>query len=88
VLAFVVRGLKEFGEPARKALIIGEAVPELRADLRRLLSHPPLRVDERLVSRRVAVAHQPAGAFSRHGHLRCAGNALVLVVYLPEKMKA
>jgi MFS family permease len=29
--AFVVRGLKEFGEPARKALIIGEAVPELRA---------------------------------------------------------
>ena len=31
VLAFVVRGLKEFGEPARKALIIGEAAPELRA---------------------------------------------------------
>ena len=30
-LAFVVRGFKEFGEPARKALIIGEAVPELRA---------------------------------------------------------
>ena len=30
-LAFVVRGLKEFGEPARKALIIGEAVPEFRA---------------------------------------------------------
>jgi MFS family permease len=30
-LAFVVRGLKEFGEPARKALMIGEAVPELRA---------------------------------------------------------
>lgn len=30
-LAFAVRGLKEFGEPARKALIIGEAVPELRA---------------------------------------------------------
>ena len=30
-LAFVVRGLKEFGEPARKALIIGEAVPLLRA---------------------------------------------------------
>lgn len=29
--AFVVRGLKEFGEPARKALIIGEALPELRA---------------------------------------------------------
>lgn len=29
--AFVIRGLKEFGEPARKALIIGEAVPELRA---------------------------------------------------------
>ena len=29
-LAFVVRGLKEFGEPARKALIIGEAVPEIR----------------------------------------------------------
>ncbi len=29
--AFVVRGLKEFGEPARKALIIGEAKPELRA---------------------------------------------------------
>ena len=30
-LAFVVRGLKEFGEPARTALIIGEAKPELRA---------------------------------------------------------
>ena len=30
-LAFVVRGLKEFGEPARKALIIGEASPEWRA---------------------------------------------------------
>lgn len=30
-LAFVVRGLKEFGEPARKALIIGEATPQLRA---------------------------------------------------------
>jgi len=29
--AFVIRGLKEFGEPARKALIIGEASPELRA---------------------------------------------------------
>ena len=31
VPAFIVRGLKEFGEPARKALIIGEAPPELRA---------------------------------------------------------
>ncbi len=30
-LAFVLRGLKEFGEPARKAMIIGEARPELRA---------------------------------------------------------
>jgi MFS family permease len=30
-VAFIVRGLKEFGEPARKALIIGEATPELRA---------------------------------------------------------
>jgi MFS family permease len=30
-VAFVVRGLKEFGEPARKALIIAEARPELRA---------------------------------------------------------
>jgi MFS family permease len=30
-LAFAVRGLKEFGEPARKALIIGEASLELRA---------------------------------------------------------
>src|SRR5215475_13041209 len=30
-LAFVIRGLKEFGEPARKALIIGEARPEFRA---------------------------------------------------------
>src|SRR4051812_23996328 len=29
--AFVVRGLKEFGEPARKALIIAQASPELRA---------------------------------------------------------
>lgn len=29
-VAFVVRGLKEFGEPARKAMIIGEAVAEWR----------------------------------------------------------
>jgi MFS family permease len=29
--AFVVRGLKEFGEPARKALIIAQALPEHRA---------------------------------------------------------
>jgi MFS family permease len=31
VVAFIIRGLKEFGEPARKALIIDEAKPELRA---------------------------------------------------------
>ncbi|MBI1177807.1 MFS transporter [bacterium] len=31
VFAFVVRGLKEFGEPARKALIIAQAAPNLRA---------------------------------------------------------
>jgi MFS family permease len=30
VVAFIVRGLKEFGEPARKALIIGQAEPALR----------------------------------------------------------
>jgi MFS family permease len=30
-VAFAVRGLKEFGEPARKALIIGEARPEVRS---------------------------------------------------------
>ena len=30
-VAFVVRGLKEFGEPARKALIIAQAPPERRA---------------------------------------------------------
>lgn len=30
-IAFVVRGLKEFGEPARKALIIAQAQPEQRA---------------------------------------------------------
>ena len=30
-VAFAVRGLKEFGEPARKALIIGEATPALRS---------------------------------------------------------
>jgi len=30
-VAFVIRGLKEFGEPARKALIIAHASPELRA---------------------------------------------------------
>ncbi len=29
--AFVIRGLKEFGEPARKALIIAQAAPEFRA---------------------------------------------------------
>ncbi len=31
VVAFVVRGLKEFGEPARKALIIDQAEPALRS---------------------------------------------------------
>jgi len=30
-LAFIVRGMKEFGEPARKALIMGEAVLAVRA---------------------------------------------------------
>jgi len=30
-VAFAVRGLKEFGEPARKALIIAQARPELRS---------------------------------------------------------
>jgi MFS family permease len=30
-VAFAVRGLKEFGEPARKALIIAQARPEVRA---------------------------------------------------------
>ena len=30
-VAFVIRGLKEFGEPARKALIIAQAAPGLRA---------------------------------------------------------
>jgi MFS family permease len=30
-LAFVIRGLKEFGEPARKALIIAQASPEIRS---------------------------------------------------------
>jgi len=30
-VAFLIRGLKEFGEPARKALIISEANPALRA---------------------------------------------------------
>ncbi len=30
-VAFAVRGLKEFGEPARKALIIGQALPALRS---------------------------------------------------------
>src|SRR5262249_16882073 len=30
-VAFAIRGLKEFGEPARKALIIAQAPPEMRA---------------------------------------------------------
>ena len=30
-VAFAVRGLKEFGEPARKALIMGEAAPQFRS---------------------------------------------------------
>jgi MFS family permease len=30
-IAFAIRGLKEFGEPARKAMIIREATPELRS---------------------------------------------------------
>lgn len=31
VVAFIVRGFKEFGEPARKALIIAQARPDIRA---------------------------------------------------------
>jgi MFS family permease len=31
VMAFIIRGLKEFGEPARKALIIAQAQPEIRS---------------------------------------------------------
>src|SRR5207253_6549751 len=30
-VAFAIRGLKEFGEPARKALILAQAQPELRS---------------------------------------------------------
>ena len=48
-----------------------------------MLSHPQLRGDERLVSRRVAVERESAGEFPRRGHLRRAGNGLILVVYLP-----
>jgi MFS family permease len=33
VIAFLIRGLKEFGDPARKALIIGYAPPALRGRL-------------------------------------------------------
>ena len=84
-LAFVVRGLKEFGEPARKALIIGEAAPELRA---RTYGAYYLIRDCTVTSGSFLGAwlwqYQPAGEFHRRGHLRRAGNRLVLVVYLPE----
>jgi len=30
-VAFAIRGLKEFGEPSRKAMIIGEAAPQIRS---------------------------------------------------------
>src|SRR5205814_6951875 len=33
IVAFVVRGLKEFGDPARKALIIGYCAPERRGQM-------------------------------------------------------
>ena len=85
-LAFVVRGLKEFGEPARKALIIGEAAPELRA---RTYGAYYLIRDCTVTTGSFLGAwlwqHQPAGEFHRRGHLRRAGNDLVLVVYLPEE---
>ncbi len=84
-LAFVVRGLKEFGEPARKALIIGEAAPELRA---RTYGAYYLIRDCTVTSGSFLGAwlwySQSAGEFHRRGHLRRAGNGLVLVVYLPE----
>jgi MFS family permease len=56
-----------------------------RPDLRRVLSHPRLHRDERLFSRRVALVYQPACQLHWRGRLRGDGNALVLVVYLPEE---
>ena len=84
-LAFVVRGLKEFGEPARKALIIGEAAPELRA---RTYGAYYLIRDCTVTSGSFLGAwlwYVSPRAISWRGHLRRAGNALVLVVYLPEE---
>jgi MFS family permease len=83
-VAFVVRGLKEFGEPARKALIIAQAPPELRARtygayylIRDCVGH------HRLVPRRVAMEHEPAGEFHWRGSVRRIRHGLVLVVCGP-----
>ena len=61
-LAFAVRGLKEFGEPARKALIIAYAPPALQSKAYGgLLPHPGLHRHDGLFRRRCAVEIFPAG---------------------------
>jgi len=57
-LAFVVRGLKEFGEPARKALIIGEAVPAFERAPTGLLFDSGLRGHQRVIPGRVPMEYQ------------------------------
>ena len=88
-LAFVVRGLEGIWRTGAQGAHHrrGDAGTS-RADLRRVLSHPRLHGDERFVSRRVAVERESAGEFHRRGHLRRAGDGLVLVVYLPEKRQS
>ena len=85
-LAFVVRGLKEFGEPARKALIIGEAVPELRA---RTYGAYYLIRDCVVTSGSFLGAWlwglSPSANFHRRGFVWRPGNSLVLVVCLSGK---
>ncbi len=83
-VAFVVRGLKEFGEPARKALIIAHAPPRIpRPHLRCLLPHTGQHRDHRLLPGRVALEPESAGQLPRRGAVRCGGHGRFWVVCLP-----
>ena len=81
--AFMVRGLKEFGEPATEGSDHwGSSSGASRSDLWGLLPHSGLHRDHRLLPGRLAVEHFSQGQLHRSSDLRRTGHNLVLVVRL------
>ena len=71
VLAFILRGLKEFGEPTRKSLIM-DLSPKILpgGHVRTLLSDPGRLCFRGRPGRRVSMADQPGGELPHGLHLR------------------